>query len=104
MTTDSDRRARLREFRQIVADAVGELRSAELRESYYALTLEELIDTAIDELDHPEDRPEQRLGRKQRLTRVRDRLRDNIEAMKEVPPELFRSPDPESDVNTPEES
>jgi hypothetical protein len=104
MTTDSDRRARLREFRMITSRAVAELRSDELRSSYHAITLEELTDEAITELDNPTDDPRRRVGRLQRITKIRDELRDNIEAMKETPPELFRSADPEEDVNTPPET
>ncbi len=91
-------RERLREFRRIVANAVGELRSQEVRDSYAALSIEELMDQHIERLEGTND-PNQP-SRIQRLRNVRDALTDNIEAMKETPPAAFRRPDPDNDVNT----
>lgn len=98
-TTGDARREQLREFRRIVAEAVGELKSEELRNSFAALSLEELIDDAIKQLDDTGDDPTNPT-RLQRIRKIRDDLVNNIEAMKETPPEVFRAPDPDVDVNT----
>lgn len=98
-STSDDRRDQTREFRRIVGAAVGELRAAQNRESYTALSLEELIDRAILALDDPNATPASPT-RLQRLTKVKDDLLNNIEAMKDTPPELFRARDPDGDANT----
>lgn len=97
-TPRSSAREQQREFRRIVANAVGELRSNEIRDSYAALSLEELIDQQIDRLEGTEDGLNP--SRLQRIQRVRQELADNIEAMKATPPSDFRRHDPDGDVNT----
>ncbi len=94
-------REQLREFRRVVADAVGELRSAEIRNTYSALSLEELMDKHIQSLTGNDD--PMRPSRLSRLNKVKDDLSNSIEAMKEVPPDLFRRQDTDGDVNTPPE-
>lgn len=91
-------RDQLREFRRIVANAVGELRSQEVRDSFSSLSIEELMDEHIERMEESDDplRP----SRLQRLRAVRDDLANSIEAMKETPPSAFRRPDPDNDVNT----
>lgn len=98
-TPGDARREQLREFRRVVAAAVGELRSEELRNAFSALSLEELVDEAVRRLDDSATDPINP-SRLQRIRKVRDDLVNNIAAMKETPPEYFRSPDPERDVNT----
>lgn len=98
-TADEDRRARAREFRRIIGAAVGELRAAQNRASYASLSLEELIDEQILRLDDPNASPTSP-SRLQRLTKVKDDLLTNIEAIRETPPEVFRSPSSSNDVNT----
>lgn len=99
--SDDNLRARLRQFRQTVGDAVGELRATANRDTYFAYSLEEAVDTAIEDLDNTGNSG--RVGRLQRVTRIRDALTENIEAMKETPPESFRNASPSDDVNTPVE-
>lgn len=87
-----------REFRRIVANAVGELRSQEVRDTYASLSLEELIDQHIERLEGAEDALNP--SRLQRIRRVREELSNSIEAMKATPPDNFRRHDPEGDANT----
>jgi hypothetical protein len=89
----------LREFRRIVAAAIGELRSQEVRDSFSSLSLEELADQHIERLEESADPLHP--SRLQRLRKVRDDLAESIEAMKETPPSRFRRYDPDNDANTP---
>lgn len=89
-------RSQLREFRQVVANVVGELRGQELKDSYSALTLLELCSQQITNLSSTGTRP----GRLERLTRVRDEYLSKIEGLKSTPPSSFRTPDASTDVNT----
>ncbi len=98
-TPTEERRDQLREFRRIVAAAVSELRSEESRVSFSAMSLEELIDEAIRKMDDSAATAENPT-RLQRIRKVRDDLVNNIAAMRDVPPEHFRTPDPEADTNT----
>lgn len=91
-------REQLREFRRIVAAAVGELRSQEVRDSFVSLSLEELADLHVERLQESDD-PSQP-SRLDRIRKIRDDLTNNIEAMKDTAPERFRAHDPDSDVNT----
>lgn len=91
-------REQLREFRRIVASAVGELRSNQIRDAYAALSIEELMDQHIARLQDSDDPINP--SRKQRVERVYTQLVDNIDAMKEVDPSRFRRPDPDNDANT----
>lgn len=97
-TPSSQAQEQLREFRRIVANAVGELRSNQVRDTFSAITLEELMDQHIELLQGTSDpvRP----SRLQRVKRVKQELDDSIEAMKGTPVEAFRRHDPETDVNT----
>jgi hypothetical protein len=98
---DRQSREQFREFRRIIAAAVGELRSEEVRSSFAALSLEELADQHIDRLKASQDplRP----SRLQRLRKVQSDLTNSIEAMKETSPASFRRRDPDNDANTPVE-
>lgn len=84
-----------------MANAVGELRSQEVRDSFAALSIEELMDQHIAQLDDSDDPTNP--SRLQRLRQVRDDLANSIEAMKETSPSAFRRADPDNDVNTPVE-
>jgi hypothetical protein len=91
-------RERIREFRRIVADAVGELRATHIRDSYAALSIEELMDQHVARLVDTNDATH--LSRRQRVERVHTQLSENIEAIRETDPAQFRNRDPESDANT----
>lgn len=81
-----------------MANAVGEVRSQAVRNTYAALSLEELIDRHIELLEGTSD--PLRRSRKSRVNKVYDDFRNNIEAMRATPPERFRRHDPDSDANT----
>lgn len=92
-------REQIRTFRRIVAAAVAEVRSQEIRDTYASLSLEELIDQHIELLEGTSD--PLRRSRKARVQKVYDDLANNIEAIRATPPERFRRHDPEADANTP---
>lgn len=96
--TTAEAREQLREFRRVVASAVGELRSQEVRNSYASVSLEELIDQQIVLLEGTADATSP--SRLERIRKVKKDLTDNIEGMKASSPANFRRHDPSSDVNT----
>jgi uncharacterized protein YdcH (DUF465 family) len=98
-TPRTSAREQLREFRRVVSDAVGELRSAEIRDSYVSLSLEELVDQNIERLEGGTDPTSP--SRLERVRKIREELSSKIDAMKDTPPEFFRRADAEGDVNTP---
>lgn len=100
-TPRSSSREQLREFRRVVANAVAEVRSQEIKNAFAALSLEELIDQHIARLEGAEDAINP--SRVERIRKVKEELTANIEAMKNTPPESFRRHDPQGDVNTPPE-
>lgn len=96
-SSTSQSRAQQREFRRVLGNAVGMLRSDEARNSYASLSLEELIDKQIDKLEGSDGMNPSRLAR---IRSVRQELSDSIEGMKATPPENFRRHDPNEDANT----
>lgn len=95
-SAEDQKRVQLREFRRIVANVVGELRSQEVRDTYAALTFSEIVDQQLTFLVGDSTRP----GRKQRLTRMFAEFDDALAAIKATPPQAFRTHDPDEDVNT----
>lgn len=97
-TPTSQGRDQLRQFREVVAGAVGALRAQQQRDTFSSITIEELMDQHVELLTGTADpvRP----SRLQRVQRIKAELDDNIEAMKATDPDLFRAHDPDTDVNT----
>jgi hypothetical protein len=89
-------RNQLREFRRVVGNVVGELRSQEVRDTYAAVTLVEVLDQQLTMLSGTSRIP----SRKQRLTKMYDEFNATIEAIKGTSPDAFRQHDPNTDVNT----
>jgi hypothetical protein len=100
-TASDQSREQLREFRRVTAAAVGEIRSQQIRQTYAALSIEELMDQHITRLEGTDDPIHP--SRKTRLQKVYDDFTNNIQAMKDTPPDRFRRHDPDGDVNTPRE-
>lgn len=101
-TEEEQARESIRRFRQIVGDSVTFVRSREVNESFASLTLEELVDQQIGLIE--DGRPS--AGRPSilaRIDRIKEDLTNNIEDIKAIDPDLFRSPDERTDVNTPRE-
>jgi hypothetical protein len=96
--SESERaRNQAREFREIVGNVVAELRSQEVRNTYAAITLTEVLNQQLSMLGGTNRIP----SRKQRLKKAYDAFNSSLEAIKNTPPEAFRTPDPKEDVNTP---
>jgi hypothetical protein len=89
-------RNQLREFGRVVANVVTELRSQEVRDTYAALTLTELVDQHLKTLVEGGRVP----SRRQRLQTMYSEFNASIEAIKATPPSAFRQHDPDNDVNT----
>lgn len=90
----------LNQYRRVVADVVGFLRSQEVLKSYASVSLEELIDQRIDRIEAPvtSNRP----GHLARLASLKEAFDAAIEGIRETPADAFRFPDPSNDANTPE--
>lgn len=97
VTPNETSRNRAREFRRVVANVVGELRSQEIRNSFAAVTLLELASRHADRLDTGDPT---RPSRKARLKTIYDEYKASIEAIKQTPVEMFRRHDPATDANT----
>lgn len=100
-TTEEANREQTRVFRRVLASAISELRSQEVREAFSSLSIEELVDQQIDFLAEGTDpvRP----PRLKRIQKLRQELTDAIAAVRATPPENFRQADVTEDVNTPVE-
>ncbi len=96
-TASDSSRNQLREFRRVTANVVTELRSQEVRDTYAAITITELVNQQLEFLVGTEGRVP---SRKQRLKTVYEEFNNNIAAIKATPPSAFRQHDPSSDVNT----
>lgn len=100
-----ERRARetIRRFREVTANAVSFVRSREVNRSFASISLEELVDSQIALIE--EGRPSAgRPSQLARIDKIKEELDQNIEAIKQVDPDLFRRPDSQTDVNTERET
>lgn len=97
-TPSNQSQEQIREFRRIVASAVGELRATQIRDAYAALSIEELMDQHIARLEDTTDPIHP--SRKQRVNRLYQEFVDNLEGIKAVDPSRFRPRDPDNDANT----
>jgi len=94
-------REQIRTFRRVLASALAELRSQEVRTSFAAVSLEELVDRQIAELE--QDTDPLYPSRLSAVRKLRRELAETVEAVKAQPPEAFRTRDSRSDANTPPE-
>lgn len=95
-TPEQAARSQLREFRRVLANVVGELRSSAVRDTYAAITLNEVAEQHLEELVGKGRVP----SRLQRLNTVHEEFKASIKAIKDTPPSAFRLHDPKNDVNT----
>lgn len=99
-TASAASRETLQQYREIVADTVGFVRSREMTRSYTAVSLEELIDRRIERIEASQT--DRRPGDIARLDKIKNDFDAAIESIKQVPPDTFRRPDPDTDANTPD--
>jgi hypothetical protein len=85
-------------FYRILGNVIGELRSQEIRDTYAAITLDEVIQQQLAFLV---DGTPTRISRKQHLQQMYDEFKANLQAIKDTPPSAFRQTDEKDDVNTP---
>lgn len=88
----------LRKYRRSIAAAIEFIRSREKAESYTSISLEELIDQQIEVLEGRSGT--EKPSYTQRLDSLHGEVIGAIQGLKQVPPEAFRVPDPNDDVNT----
>lgn len=94
----------IQRFREVVADVVGEVRSAEVRHTYVALSIEELVDQQIERLEAGASQDPMKPARMDRLQASYDAFKQSISAIKDLPPEMFTPADPNTGTNSPETS
>lgn len=99
-TATETSRETLQNYREIISEVVGFVRSGEITRSFTSLSIEELVDNRIERIEAPQtgDRP----GALARLEKIKNDFENALQAMKDTPPDAFRSPDPSNDVNTPD--
>ncbi len=97
-SSDNEARAKIREFYRIAGNVVGELRSQEIRDTYAAITIEEVLGQQLEFLV---DGSPTRVSRKKRLTDMYEEFKKNLDAIKATPPSAFRQADPKNDAVTP---
>lgn len=97
-TASEASRETLQQYREIVANTVGFVRSREVTRSYTSVSLEELIDSRIERIEASTDN--MRPGELARLDKIKNDFEAAIEGIKQVPPDTFRRPDPDTDANT----
>ncbi len=101
-TASEASRETLQQYREIVANTVGFVRSREVTRSYTSISLEELIDNRIERIEASQD--SMRPGELARLEKIKNDFEAAIESIKQVPPDTFRRPDPDTDANTPDDT
>lgn len=99
MSDDPNAREQLQVYWETVGDAIDALRAAEIRDTYAAISLEELVQRHTERLSASTD--PSRLDALARVKRVQKRLTDRIAAMKEIPPSHFRRRIKDDEVLTP---
>lgn len=85
---DPEAREQLQVYYTTIGEAVGALRAAEVRDTYAAISLEELTQRRLERLNDSAD--PMRLDRLAQVTRIQKNLTDRITAIKELPPSHFR--------------
>lgn len=101
-TSGNQQGPEIRQFREVVANMVGELRSAEVRKSFSALSIEELVDDQISQLEAGASLDPVRPTRKDRLLKIMNDFTASFDAIKATPPEAFIPAEASSNVNTPQ--
>ncbi len=93
-------RETLQQFRDTVAGTVGFVRSREVTHGYTSISIEELVDNRVARIEAAQT--DTRPGDLARLEKIKNDFDAAIEAIKATPPDAFRTPDPDTDVNTPD--
>lgn len=99
-TASEASRETLQQYREVVANTVGFVRSREVTRAYTSISLEELIDARIDRIEQPMEG--NRPGALARLEKIKNDFHGALEGIKATPPDAFRRPDPDTDANTPD--
>jgi hypothetical protein len=105
MASDKDRNlnqsGQLRTLTERMAlnDAYGSLLGQQTTQSFSAFTFEEAVDAQIERIEGKST--SRRPNLLERVDRIEQATLQAIEVLKKTPPEEFREPDEEQDVNTP---
>lgn len=86
------------ELRQDIGNAYASVKGSELSKSFASITYEELLDQQIERISGQSF--DQRPNEMERIDKTEQRLLAAIEKVRALPPEVFRRPDPNKDVNT----
>lgn len=99
MSAEDAQRSAIQGYWTVIGEAVGALRAAEARDTYAAVSFDELIDTHIERLTNSSD--PSRIDRLAQVAKITKRLTERIESMKEIPPARFRRALKDEEVLTP---
>jgi len=89
---------KLDEIREDIERAYAFVEGQKATQSFYAITPEECFDRFIERIEGKDT--ESRPNVINRITKIKNRVLAAIEKIKSLPPDAFKAPDPESDVNT----
>lgn len=87
--------------REALGRAYGALVGQQNLQAWSAFTFEDAVDNQIEEIEGKST--QKRPNQLDRVDRIEQDALSSIARLKDVPPEKFIEPDPDTDVNTPEE-
>jgi len=99
-SSETSARIARREYRRVVSAAVGALRSAEVNNSFAAITLEEVVDQAIELIEGDPGAGTTKPNKLLRADTIKRDLDNAIEGIRATDPDLFRVRNANEDVNT----
>lgn len=88
------------EFRERLQNAYSFVEGQKTTQSFAALTPEDCFDQFIERVSGKDT--QSRPNVINRITKIKNEVLATIEKVKAMPPEAFRDPKPEEDVNTPQ--
>ena len=86
------------ELRQDIGNAYAAVKGSELSKGFASVTFEELLDQQIERISGKSF--DQRPNELERVDKTEQRLLAAVEKIRALPPEFFRRPDPNKDVNS----
>jgi hypothetical protein len=101
VSSEDAQRSQMQVYWEVIGDAVGALRAGEARDTYASVSFDELVDLHVSRLNSSTDPT--RLDRLAQVNKIKTRLTERIEAIKEIPPQRFRRKVKDDEVNTPVE-
>lgn len=96
---DDSRQNQANEYREVLANAYAFVEGQKMTQSFSALTPEDFYDRFVERISGKDT--QSRPNVLNRIAKIKNELKASVEKIKALPPEAFRRPNPEKDVNTP---